>query len=318
MDKHDRSKGAFALVFLSLFAASAARADAYKNIAKELAQIGRVHLSEMRIAVLPFDYIDGRQSPGGRVVAENLLVNFTKQPGYTVIERVQVEKILAELKFQRTGVIDAATVKEIGRGLGVPAIVMGTLQSLPSGTVLINAKLIETETFKVAGATQEKVKPTWSDYSGTAEQESVQSSYGRRPTPRNDERAGPDSFADIFYGYAPRIKSQFGVRFSRLKRWGGFDLELLWKLSNVSAASDFLLKIPISDSESFFPYGGVGLEYEPARDWANVRGLGGIRVMFGTVGLFTEWRIYGFNNGGDMKGGGEQSILGGLTYNFPH
>ena len=63
-----------------------------------------------------------------------------------VIERSLLEKVLRELNLQSTGAVDEASAKEIGKILGVEAIVSGTLIDLGAKEVEVNARLIITQT----------------------------------------------------------------------------------------------------------------------------------------------------------------------------
>jgi hypothetical protein len=47
--------------------------------------------------------------------------------GFSVIERSQIKKIVDELHLGQSGVVDAASAKEVGRVAGVDAMVMGTI-----------------------------------------------------------------------------------------------------------------------------------------------------------------------------------------------
>jgi curli biogenesis system outer membrane secretion channel CsgG len=89
---------------------------------------------KIRIAVLDFDY--GSVSnpswlsflPGGARGVSDILVNRLVQSGsYTVIERSQLEAILQEQDLGASGRVDASTAAEIGRILGVQAVIIGSI-----------------------------------------------------------------------------------------------------------------------------------------------------------------------------------------------
>jgi FlgO protein len=63
---------------------------------------------------------------------------------------------LNELKIQRSGAIDSATAKEIGRIAAVDAIVTGSITELER-FIAINCRLIDTATGEVFGAAQTKI-----------------------------------------------------------------------------------------------------------------------------------------------------------------
>jgi TolB-like protein len=137
--------------------------DPYEDMATKLCTQATKKLTEKKIAVLSFDYVDGRSSTGGRVVSEKLTNRFVELGEFTVIERGMVEKVMRELEFQNAGTVDPETAKKLGKGLGVEAIVTGSLQDMSYGNVEINARVIKTQTYEIIAAATQKVKKTWSD-----------------------------------------------------------------------------------------------------------------------------------------------------------
>jgi TolB-like protein len=137
--------------------------DPYEDMAAKLSTQASKKLTEKKIAVLSFDYVDGRSSTGGRVVSEKLTNRFVELGEFTVIERGMVEKVMKELEFQNAGTVDPETAKKLGKGLGVEAIVTGSLQDMSYGNVEINARVIKTQTYEIIAAATQKVKKTWSD-----------------------------------------------------------------------------------------------------------------------------------------------------------
>jgi len=61
--------------------------DPYEVMAMKLSTQAAKKLTEKKIAVLSFDYVDGRSSTGGRVVSEKLTNRFVELGEFTVIER---------------------------------------------------------------------------------------------------------------------------------------------------------------------------------------------------------------------------------------
>lgn len=87
-----------------------------------------------RIAVLDFDYSSVSNPgffsylPGDAKGVSDLLVNKLVEAGnYRVIERSQLEAILQEQNLGTSGRIDASTAAQIGRILGVEAVIIGTV-----------------------------------------------------------------------------------------------------------------------------------------------------------------------------------------------
>jgi TolB-like protein len=120
------------------------------------------------IAVMPFGYGDQKKSDVGMMVSERLTTRIVKLKKSKVIERQMLENVLKELHLEGTGVVDAATTQEIGKVLGVDAIVTGTVLDLDADRAEINARVIKTDTAEVIASASAEVPATWAAASGTA------------------------------------------------------------------------------------------------------------------------------------------------------
>ncbi len=89
-----------------------------------------------RIAVLDFDYATVRSSTDailgtstdvGKGIADLLVTKLAQGGTYSVIERKQIDKVLAEQNFGAGGRVDEATAARIGRILGVDALILGSI-----------------------------------------------------------------------------------------------------------------------------------------------------------------------------------------------
>ena len=70
----------FVLIFGLLFACvSFCSADSYDYLAKKISK-GAKKLTNKKIAVLPFQYYDGRKSPGSTIVSEYLITKIVENP----------------------------------------------------------------------------------------------------------------------------------------------------------------------------------------------------------------------------------------------
>jgi len=107
--------------------------------------------------------MDGRESNGGKVVAEKITYQLVDVGKLSVIERAMVDKVIKELEFQLSAAIDPDTAKNLGKGLGVEAIITGTIEESKRGKVLVNARAIKTETYEIIAVASEKVEKTWKD-----------------------------------------------------------------------------------------------------------------------------------------------------------
>jgi TolB-like protein len=106
------------------------------------------------VAVVEFTDLQGNTTDFGRFLAEELVTRLMETEKFRVIERQLLNKIIAEQKLSLTGVVDPASAKQLGKILGVDAIVSGTVTNL-SQSLKVNARLISTETgeiFAVASA----------------------------------------------------------------------------------------------------------------------------------------------------------------------
>ncbi len=91
-----------------------------------------------RIAVLDFDYatvysdvgyIFGSNVDVGKGIADLLVTKLVQGGQYSVIERKQLDKIMAEQNLGASGRVDEATAARIGKILGVDALIMGSVSS---------------------------------------------------------------------------------------------------------------------------------------------------------------------------------------------
>lgn len=89
-----------------------------------------------RVAVLDFDYatarsyvadIWGSDQDIGKGIADMLVTQLVRNGNYTVIERNKLDQVLREQNFQQSGRADASTAAQLGRLLGVDAIIIGSI-----------------------------------------------------------------------------------------------------------------------------------------------------------------------------------------------
>ena len=89
-----------------------------------------ISTGQAKIAILPFSYLDKRKSEGGSIVSERLTTRIVKLKKYQVIERRALENLIQEQHLETSGAVSAETAKQIGKILGVDAIISGTLLML--------------------------------------------------------------------------------------------------------------------------------------------------------------------------------------------
>jgi TolB-like protein len=100
------------------------------------------------IAVAEFTDLQGNVTDFGRFLAEELITRLYETEKFKVIERQLLNKVITEQKLSLTGMIDPASAKQLGKLLGVDAIVSGTITTLAQN-LKVNARLISTETGEI-------------------------------------------------------------------------------------------------------------------------------------------------------------------------
>jgi len=153
---------ALCAVLLLVLATSAQAADKYDQLASELTEAGS-SLQGKKIAIIPFSYADTKDqaSKDGSVIAERLTIKMINMHKFQVIERSVLDKVMTELKLQSTGEIDASSAQQLGKVLGVEAIITGTLVETSNGQIEVNARMIKTETAQAVGASQVDLDKNW-------------------------------------------------------------------------------------------------------------------------------------------------------------
>jgi TolB-like protein len=111
-----------------------------------------------KITVLDFTDLGGDENGLGKYIAEQMTVEFVlKKRDFAVLDRANLNKILAEHKLTAKGLIDPDNAKKLGQFAGVDALIIGTL--LPKGQNMgLIAKIITTDTAEVVGAARGEFK----------------------------------------------------------------------------------------------------------------------------------------------------------------
>jgi hypothetical protein len=98
----------------------------------------------MGVAVLPFEN-KGASGDLGEIMLDKMITVLWNQERFKVMERAALNQVLAEQSLGQSGVVDAATAAEIGKGIGVDAIIIGSVAAAPSGALSIDTRVIDTE-----------------------------------------------------------------------------------------------------------------------------------------------------------------------------
>ena len=102
----------------------------------------------LRIAILPFE---NKGTSQGIDLLDKFITVFVNMDRFKVLERAQLERVLEELKLGMSGFIDASTAAEIGKGIGVDAVVTGSI-TWTRNDISIDARFIDTETATIITA----------------------------------------------------------------------------------------------------------------------------------------------------------------------
>lgn len=97
-----------------------------------------------QIAIMEFPDVNGTITELGKLIPEELTTRLFQTGEFQVVERQLLNKVLEEQKLGMSGMIDASSAAQIGKLLGVDAIVTGTVTDR-GDAIRINARMIETE-----------------------------------------------------------------------------------------------------------------------------------------------------------------------------
>ncbi len=95
-----------------------------------------------RVAITEFTYGDEFNSFTRNV--QDILYTNLIQRGMTVIEREKMEQVMEELSQSFSGMIDTSTAAQIGKMLGVEAVIVGTVADM-GNSVDLRARLVDVE-----------------------------------------------------------------------------------------------------------------------------------------------------------------------------
>lgn len=130
---------------------------AISNLATNVAQAIKGE-QKKKVAVIDFTDLDGGSSELGKYVAEQLTVNLVMvRHDFSVLDRANMRKILAEHKLTATGLVNPENAKKLGQFAGVDAIILGTITPKKE-SVSTTAKIIATDTAEIVGAAKVEFK----------------------------------------------------------------------------------------------------------------------------------------------------------------
>ena len=105
------------------------------------------------IAVLDFYNTTGQSTYDylGRTISEAVATNLGKLKGVELVERGLLMKVMEEMKFSLTGLVDPRTAVRVGRAVGATAVVLGSFTVIDRD-LRINARVVEVETGRILAA----------------------------------------------------------------------------------------------------------------------------------------------------------------------
>lgn len=140
-----------------------AQADQYETVVTAMVSEITRPITERggsAVAVLDFTDLQGRSTEFGRFLAEEVSTSLViQQSSVRVIDRANVDRILAEHKLQRSGLADPASIKRLASLIGAEALVIGTYTRL-GNEVRVSAKVIATDTAQVVAASRGNLQLT--------------------------------------------------------------------------------------------------------------------------------------------------------------
>jgi TolB-like protein len=95
--------------------------------------------------------VDGRPTLAVVLDLTGLTAALSRTGKFQIVERPQLDKVLAELRLNRTDEFDPARARQMGKLLGAEYLVVGSAEVF-EGEMLINARLVRTETGLVVAA----------------------------------------------------------------------------------------------------------------------------------------------------------------------
>lgn len=112
-----------------------------------------------KIASVDFVDLQGQPTELGRYLAEQLSVEMVNEEGISVVDRANINNILAEHKLTLTGLVEPKNARKLGKFAGVEAILFGTVTTL-DGKIVLTVKAISTETAQIVAAGKATFKKT--------------------------------------------------------------------------------------------------------------------------------------------------------------
>jgi TolB-like protein len=157
----------------------------------------------IRIAITEFTY--GNEFNDFTRNVQDILYTNLIQRGMTVVEREKMEQVLNELGKSFSGMIDSSTAAEIGKMLGVEAIVVGTVADM-GNSVDLRTRLVDVEKSAAITAAQIDVvkDPTIAKILGTGKRPAI---YGMKKNISIEEKVGDERVVPLNFKWTEPLGS---------------------------------------------------------------------------------------------------------------
>ena len=108
----------------------------------------------------------------------NVVVN---TPGYAVLERQLIDKVLAENKFQSGGLVDDSQITEMGKMMGADVVFVSSVTLMEDGNYYMSFKMIDVFTAKIEKQRTARTRNKTSDIFDVV-QKGVEEMFGKSTT----------------------------------------------------------------------------------------------------------------------------------------
>jgi TolB-like protein len=113
-------------------------------------------IASPRLAVIPFTDNTGKSQ--GQGVAELVVICLQKSKRFSLVDRMEFQKALAEIELSQSDMVDSASALKVGKLVSAPYLLTGTIANI-FGACKINAKIIRTETMRLFSTGSVTVAP---------------------------------------------------------------------------------------------------------------------------------------------------------------
>ncbi len=109
-------------------------------------------LTDGTLGVPPFQWngSDGRFAALAYAMADLLVTDLAQSAQLQLVERARLGDVLQEIALAGEGRVDSASAPRVGRLLGAQRLILGTLDTLPTGELRLSARIADVETGLIA------------------------------------------------------------------------------------------------------------------------------------------------------------------------